>query len=43
MEAKDFFLNPKSTSQKQYEALRSYYIDFYFGLQNYHIINMLEI
>lgn len=27
MEAKDFFLNPKSTSQKQYEALRSYYID----------------
>ena len=27
MKAKDFFLNPKSISQKQYEALRAYYIE----------------
>ena len=27
MEAKDFFLNPVSISQKQYEALRAYYVD----------------
>ena len=27
MEAKDFFLNPKSISQKQYEALRAYYVE----------------
>lgn len=27
MDAKDFFLNPKSISQKQYEALRVYYLE----------------
>ena len=27
MKAKDFFLNPKSISQKQYEALRAYYVE----------------
>lgn len=27
MEPKDFFLNPKSISQKQYEALRAYYVE----------------
>jgi transposase len=27
MKAKDFFLNPQSISQKQYEALRAYYLE----------------
>ena len=27
MKAKDFFLNPKTISQKQYEALRAYYVE----------------
>ncbi len=27
MKAKDFFINPNSIAQKQYEALRMYYVE----------------